>query len=212
VWYQPPNHFIDPQLFSPAPAPPATPCANSQNSSTVTPSRVFGSDITSMVNEVPASQLPQAPTPGIKNTPVQTPARPPKSSTFSKDILDKARASIQAVPKKRTLGETLMDIQRYAQSVLSLSILFSHLRHRENVAALREESQQKLMMSKRQQLLEEFKLGIWTKEQYVQQVLALEGGVSDVAHPSKCQRTREYSPDWDIEGDLSGLLHDSDDA
>ena len=80
------------------------------------------------------------------------------------------------------------------------------------MAARREESRQKLMMSKCQQLLEEFKLGIWTKEQYVQQVLALEGGVSDVAHPSKRQRTREYSPDWDIEGDLSGSLHDSDDA
>ena len=80
------------------------------------------------------------------------------------------------------------------------------------MAALHEESRQKLMMSKRQQLLEEFKLGIWTKEQYVQQVLALEGGVSEVAHSSKHQRTREYSPDWDIQGDLSGSSHDSDDA
>jgi hypothetical protein len=71
------------------------------------------------------------------------------------------------------------------------------------VAALREESRQKLMMSKRQQLLEEFKLGIWTKEQYVQQISALEGGNLEGGHPSKCQRTHEYSPDWDT--DLSGL-------
>ena len=65
------------------------------------------------------------------------------------------------------------------------------------MAALHEESRQKLMMSKRQQLLEEFKLGIWTKEQYVQQVLALEGSVSEDACSSKCKRTHEYSPDWE---------------
>jgi hypothetical protein len=89
--------------------------------------------------------------------------------------------------------------------ILFYSIICSHETHRENVAALREESRQKLMMSKRQQLLEEFKLGIWTKEQYIQQVSALEGGNSEDGRPSKRQRTHEYSPDWD----LSGLSDDS---
>jgi hypothetical protein len=84
--------------------------------------------------------------------------------------------------------------------------------YRENVAALREQSQQKLMMSKRQQLLEEFKLGIWTKEEYIEQVSAFDGGISDDGRPPKRQRIREYSPHWDIQGDLSGLSYSSDDA
>ena len=87
-----------------------------------------------------------------------------------------------------------------------------HEIYRENVAALREESQQKLMMSKHQQLLEEFKLGIWTKEQYIEQVSALNGWIADDYHPSKRQRTHEYLPDWDIQGDLSGSSFSSDDA
>lgn len=109
VWYQPPDHLIDPQLLAislpaPGPVPSEIPTA---------PSRVFGSDIGSTVNEaVPTLQPPPTLTPGIENVPIQTPSRTPKPSTFSNDILAKARASIQAVPKKRTLGETLMDIQR----------------------------------------------------------------------------------------------------
>jgi len=90
-------------------------------------------------------------------------------------------------------------------------IIFSPETLRENMAALREESRQKLIISKCQQLLEEFKLGIWTKDQYVQQVSALEGGVLEEGRSSKRQKTREYSPDWDIQGDLSGSPH-SDDA
>ena len=116
VWYQPPDHLIDPQLLaisSLARVPMEMSHTNSQIAPTGTPSRIFGSD---MANEaVPASQdsqLPPTPTPGIENIPIRT--QTPKPSTFSNDILAKARASIQAVPKKRTLGETLMDIQRLA--------------------------------------------------------------------------------------------------
>jgi hypothetical protein len=116
VWYQPPNHDIDPQLLSPAPVP-SDILANSQNAPTATPSRAFGSDVTSTINEAePPIQPPLTPTPGIENTPTQN--RLPKSSVFSKDILEKARASIQAVSKKRTLGETLMDIQRLHDFIL----------------------------------------------------------------------------------------------
>ena len=79
-----------------------------------------------------------------------------------------------------------------------LYIDFSCEIYRENVAALHEQSQQKLMMSKCQQLLKEFKLSIWTKEEYIEQVSALDGGISDDGHPPKCQRTHKYSPDWDI--------------
>jgi hypothetical protein len=116
VWYQPPDHLIDPQLLAlsaqtaPAPSVPSEiPPANSQTP-IATPSRVFGNDIKSIVNEaVPVSQPPPM-TPGTENIKTRT----PKASTFSNDILAKARASIQAVPKKRTLGETLMEIQRLA--------------------------------------------------------------------------------------------------
>lgn len=66
-------------------------------------------------------------------------------------------------------------------------------------------------MSKRQQILEEFKLGIWTKAQYIRQISALNGGVLDEGQPSKRQKTRQYSPDWDIEGDISDGSHNSED-
>lgn len=64
-------------------------------------------------------------------------------------------------------------------------------------------------MSKRQQLLEEFKLGIWTKAQYIRQISMLNGVILDEGQPSKRQRTREYSPDWDIKSDLSDGSQDS---
>jgi hypothetical protein len=88
---------------------------------------------------------------------------------------------------------------------------------RENVAALREESQQKLIVSKRGQLIEELKLGIWTKEEYIKQVAALEGNVVDEEnHSSKRQRTREDLPPWDIQDDdftgNSGLSQSVGDA
>ena len=68
-------------------------------------------------------------------------------------------------------------------------------------------------MSKRQQLLEEFKLGIWTKAQYIQQISTFDGGVLDKGQPStKRQKTREYSPDWDIQTNFSDGSQDSDDA
>jgi hypothetical protein len=84
---------------------------------------------------------------------------------------------------------------------------------RENVAALHEESHQKLIISKRGQLLEEFKLGVWSRQQYIRQVAALEQGVlDDEETPSKRRRTREYSPDWDIEDDLAGSPQFTDDT
>jgi hypothetical protein len=53
-------------------------------------------------------------------------------------------------------------------------------------ATLREESCQKLIISKRGQLLEELKLGVWTWQQYIWQIAALEQGVfSDEETPSK---------------------------
>lgn len=80
------------------------------------------------------------------------------------------------------------------------------------MAALHEESWQKVIVSKHQQVLKEFKLSIWTRVQYIQQIFALDRGVLEEGVSSKCQRTHEYSPDWDIQGDLSGSSQDSDDA
>jgi hypothetical protein len=67
-------------------------------------------------------------------------------------------------------------------------------------------------VAKRQQILEEFKLGIWTRAQYIQHISALDRGVLEEGPSYKRQKTCEYSPDWDIQGDLSGSSQDSDDA
>jgi hypothetical protein len=48
-----------------------------------------------------------------QSTPTSTTKRPPKSSSMLKDSLTKARQCISKVPKKCTLDETLIDMQRY---------------------------------------------------------------------------------------------------
>jgi hypothetical protein len=106
--------MIDPALCTVAPAS-ESPQAASQESAAQT----FGNDASSVVNAVTPTSPRSTPAPGVENTPLQT--RPPKPSSFSHDIIEKAHASIQAVPKKQTLGETLMDIQRYYLSNQSLS-------------------------------------------------------------------------------------------
>ena len=52
---------------------------------------------------------------------------------------------------------------------------------------------EKLLIQKRVHILEEFKLRLVTKEEYLEKIADLEGG----APPLKCQNTRQYSPDWD---------------
>ncbi|GLB43939.1 hypothetical protein LshimejAT787_1501230 [Lyophyllum shimeji] len=109
-------------------------------------------------------------TPAIPTPPPQT--RAPKPSKVSQESLEKARAFIQKVPAKRSLGETLLDIQR------------------ENLEALRSKATEELAIKKRGQLIEELKLSIWSREEYIEKISELES-------PRKCQK-RAYSPEWDM--------------
>jgi hypothetical protein len=52
----------------------------------------------------------------------------------------------------------------------------------------------KLNVQKRAMILEEFKLGIWTKEEYLEQIAELDSGLAAPAR--KQQKVRAYSPDW----------------
>ena len=55
----------------------------------------------------------------------------------------------------------------------------------------------KLNVQKRSMLLEEFKLGIWTKEDYLAWIAELESGSAVPAQ--KKQKVCQYSPDWNEE-------------
>lgn len=55
-----------------------------------------------------------------------------------------------------------------------------------------DEMKEKLLIQKRTHLLEEFKLGLVDKAQYLEKVAELEGG----GRPAKRQDTRQFSPDW----------------
>jgi len=64
---------------------------------------------------------------------------------------------------------------------------------------MRQETAQKLLIAKQGHLLEEVRLGIWTPEVYLAEMKKLEEqDMFDTPGPSKCQRTRAPSPDWDL--------------
>jgi len=56
-----------------------------------------------------------------------------------------------------------------------------------------DEMKEKLLIQKRAHILEEFKLGLVTKEEYLVKIADLDGG----GPPPKRQNTRQPSPDWD---------------
>jgi hypothetical protein len=56
-----------------------------------------------------------------------------------------------------------------------------------------DEMKEKLLIQKRAHILEEFILGLVTKEEYLEKIADLDGG----GPPVKRQDTRQYSPDWD---------------
>ncbi|KAF8152528.1 hypothetical protein B0H34DRAFT_120095 [Crassisporium funariophilum] len=109
-------------------------------------------------------------TPATPTPPPQTCA--PKPSTVSQESLEKARAFIQKAPAKRSLGETLLDIQR------------------ENLEALRSKATEELAVKKCGQLIEELKLGIWSREEYIEMISELES-------PQKRQK-RAHSLEWEM--------------
>ncbi|KAF9232442.1 hypothetical protein BU15DRAFT_55018 [Melanogaster broomeanus] len=106
------------------------------------------------------------------STPLRT---APRSSMMSQDSISKAKERIQKVAKKRTIEDTLMDI------------------HKSNTDAINTRTREELIVKKRQLLLEEFKAGVWDREEYQEELRKLEDG-----EPPKKQ-TRQYSPDWDLD-------------
>lgn len=52
---------------------------------------------------------------------------------------------------------------------------------------------EKLLIQKRAHILEEFKLGLVDKEEYLEKIAELDRG----GRPAKRQNTHPFSPDWD---------------
>ncbi|KAG2123246.1 CHAT domain-containing protein [Suillus clintonianus] len=107
-----------------------------------------------------------------------TPARrPPKPSSMSQDILERAKQRIAKVPKKRGMEEVLLELQT------------------KNMDAINARADAEMRLKSRDLLLREFTAGIWTVEQYRERLEELE---HDPANPRLPKRARaRYSPDWD---------------
>jgi hypothetical protein len=91
VWHQPPDDAPTNDGL-----PPSTPAHS--------PSRTFGTDVTeAVVNETP-----------VLSPPLDSSSRrAPKPSSVSREAIEKARSYIEKVPQKRTLLDTLMELQEY---------------------------------------------------------------------------------------------------
>ncbi|KDR82164.1 hypothetical protein GALMADRAFT_59519 [Galerina marginata CBS 339.88] len=173
VWYQSPNDEPPAAAaMSPAaaeasqPTQPTSPLrAMPASEPPTTPPRSFGTNITQTTVNVATPTVDT----GRK--------RAPKTSTVSREAVEKARANIEKVPQKRTLLDTLIEIQE------------------KNSKIWNDEAKEKILLQKRAHLLEEFKLGLRTKEEYHEKLEELEGGESHAA--SKRQKVRHVSPDWD---------------
>ncbi|KAG1744902.1 uncharacterized protein EDB91DRAFT_1080442 [Suillus paluster] len=112
------------------------------------------------------------PPPSLQSTPTPTTKRAPKSSSMLQDSLTKVRQWISKVPKKWTLDETLIDMQKASLDAI-------------NARATAERK-----LQERQLLLKEFEAGIWDVDEYCEKLCEL---MHDKAEPVKRAR---YSPDW----------------
>jgi hypothetical protein len=108
-WLQRPDDFIDPALHEAEP--PSTPVP-------LTASRSFGSDHTNIYEPVTPSPHP----PPASQPPASSATCLPKPSTAYRHAIDQLKATVQVVPKKRTVIDVLVDASRYA---LMFSIIFS---------------------------------------------------------------------------------------
>ncbi|KAG1764981.1 hypothetical protein EDD22DRAFT_845578 [Suillus occidentalis] len=101
-----------------------------------------------------------------------TRCKPPKALSLSQSSVEKARHCISKVPEKRSLDETLMDMQR-----ASLEAIGAH-------AAV------DLCLQECQILLKEFEAGIWDVDKYQAKLSELSGT------SEKPEKHTRYSPDW----------------
>jgi hypothetical protein len=118
VWYQPPDdinpseiheHNGSLQTEGNTPSTPQTPAQPVH--------RGFGVDLTTtMVNVSRSPASTPAPNHSISEKENQNTVRKlcaPKASVLSQEVLNKARLNIQRVPQKRTLIDTMLDMQAY---------------------------------------------------------------------------------------------------
>ncbi|KJA17248.1 hypothetical protein HYPSUDRAFT_146730, partial [Hypholoma sublateritium FD-334 SS-4] len=113
-----------------------------------------------------------------------TPRRGPKPSMASQEASDKAKVP-QKQPKKRTLADTLVQIQR------------------ENISALKAQRDTQLLLDLHKQITAEARAGIWTPAQAREKLLQIETAQENPL-PLKRQKTvRSPSPDWPSELDSS---------
>ncbi|KAF4562669.1 hypothetical protein EYR36_004063 [Pleurotus pulmonarius] len=115
---------------------------------------------TEMVNTTPAATTSSTSdstaslaSPSIMSTPSK---RAPKPSHLSDEALSKAKASIQVVPRKRSLEEQIFDIQK------------------QQIAQLAKDAQADRVFKKRKLLLKELELGIWDATSYKEEIAKLE--------------------------------------
>ncbi len=117
VWYQPPDdmnpseiyeHVRSLQTEGNAPSTPQTPAQTAHWG--------FGMDLTTMVNILQSAASTPAPNRSIsekENPNTVCKPRALKASVLSQEALDKDHLSIQRVPQKRTLINTMLDMQAY---------------------------------------------------------------------------------------------------
>lgn len=210
VWYQPPNGSIPDDLIDPV----LLAQSHTSNTPAPAPARSFGGNVTNTVAQgsQASSVVSQAPSTGGN--------RAPKSSTASREALESARQLISKVPKKRSLGDTMLQIQR-CSSLFSFAVLLSHAVLRENLQEQRRAAHQHYIIEMRKQIMEEQKVGIWTPQQAATMIRKLMDPVVDATNsdddnppmrkkirhqlsdsdneqtPRWCRPVREPSPDWD---------------
>ncbi|KAG6897143.1 hypothetical protein C0992_003801 [Termitomyces sp. T32_za158] len=129
----------------------------------LTPQQSFGSDLLLMTNLSTSSSQDMSESPSPTKS-----SRSAKPSLVSREALQHAQTSISKAPPKQSLGDTLLEMQR------------------KQFAMLQQKNLDELVIKKRGQLIEEYKLGIWTKEEYLEQVSALEPAL-------KCQKRHHSS-------------------
>jgi len=215
VWYRPPEEGNS--LNGTEPLTPPT---------LHTPSRTFGADITTNVTPVTIS-TPAATCPAIKkeNLGNVTRQHAPKASVISHGALEKAHLNIQKVPQKRSLIDTMLEMQEYVWFSIT-SHLLTNLSNRKRDAKWDAEAREKLFSQKRGFLIEELKLGVWTHDQYISKLEQLEAEITtgSSAPPTKRQCVNSAasspnsrtptstpacadSPDWDLSNFYKWLIN-----
>lgn len=158
--------------------------------------RFFGNNASGFVNvDVPGPELAsQAVNIEKSNTPGSQ--RGPKPSMVSRDAIENACKAISKLPQKRSLADTLMEIQWYFFYPF-LIFTFSYFFYSENLAAQKAQNRRRINLELRKQIIDEVKIGLWTIEQAQEKIGALEN--DDSPRPTKRQKwaVRESSPEWE---------------